>query len=109
MQGSEGQGGPAGPSGPDPGKLQELDGQATTSLILGILGLVLCAILAPFALTKGKKVNDQLKAMGAQPNGKATAGFIMGIIGTIGIIVWLLIVVMMVVGGAAAAAGGATG
>ncbi len=59
--------------------------QATTALVLGILGLVCCGVLAPIAWYLG---NEELKAINAgqlpaTTEGMARAGMILGIIGTI--------------------------
>ncbi|MBW8878134.1 MAG: DUF4190 domain-containing protein [Acidobacteria bacterium] len=59
--------------------------QATTALILGILGVVCCGLLAPIAWYIG---SQELKAIqaGTSPaagEGLAKAGMILGIIGTI--------------------------
>lgn len=71
--------------------------QATTVLVLGILGIVICGILAPFAWVMG---NRELEAIdsGKRPpenRGTANAGRILGIIGTVllglGVIVLLFL------------------
>ena len=59
--------------------------QATTILVLGILGLVICGVLAPIAWVMG---NRELEAIdsGRRPpenRGTANAGKILGIIGTV--------------------------
>lgn len=59
--------------------------QATTALVLGILGLVCCGVLAPIAWYLG---NEELKAINAgrlpsTTEGMARAGMILGIIGTV--------------------------
>ena len=59
--------------------------QATTILVLGILGLIICGVLAPFAWVMG---NKELAAIdgGLRPpenRGTANAGRILGIIGTV--------------------------
>jgi len=73
--------------------------QATTALVLGILGLIICGVLAPFAWSMG---NKELAAIdeGRRPpenRGTANAGRILGIVGTVllalGILVFLLIFV----------------
>ena len=80
-----GQGGPGGyPYGP-----QAEQSQATTALVLGILGLVICGVLAPFAWSIGHKSLKEIDASGGAlgGRGKAQAGYIMGIIGTILLVV----------------------
>ncbi len=73
--------------------------QATTALVLGILGLIICGVLAPFAWSMGTKELAAIDA-GLRPpenRGTANAGRILGIVGTvllaIGILVFLLIFV----------------
>src|SRR4051812_4342969 len=71
------------------------EGEATTIFVLGLLGLLVCQILAPIALIKGQTYRSTCRAMGAAPNGLAVAGWIMGIIGTglLGIsLLWVLFV-----------------
>lgn len=59
--------------------------QATTVLVLGILGLVLCGILAPFAWVMGNREIQGIDAGRRNPEnrGTANAGRILGIIGTV--------------------------
>lgn len=81
-----------------------LEGRSTTVLVLGILGLVLCQILAPIAWVMGNKVREEAAAMGRPEPGNNKAGRICGIIGTclIGLVIVgfvLFIVIGAVVGG----------
>jgi hypothetical protein len=59
--------------------------QATTVLVLGILGLIICAVLAPFAWVMGNKELQAIDAGRRTPEnrGSANAGKILGIIGTV--------------------------
>lgn len=71
-------------------------GRSITSMILGILGLTCCGIMAPVAWILG---STELKDIGAglsSPAGKgyATAGKILGIIGTIMIILSMLLAIL---------------
>ncbi|MCS7264386.1 MAG: DUF4190 domain-containing protein [Armatimonadetes bacterium] len=59
--------------------------RAIWSLVLGILGLILCGLLAPFAWWLGSSELKDIKA-GLSPQsgqGLATAGMVLGIIGTV--------------------------
>ena len=58
---------------------------AVTALVLGILGLVICSICAPFAWNQGLKAERTIAAEPGRYGGKgmATAGKILGIIGTV--------------------------
>ncbi len=66
--------------------------QATTALVLGIVGIFF-SVVAPFAWKFG---HDELKAIdeGRRPpdgHGQATAGRILGIIGTVFLVVGLVV------------------
>lgn len=70
--------------------------QATTSLVLGILGLVCCGVIAPFAWFIGKKEVDAI-GEGRRPpdgHGMAKAGMILGIIGTVFLVLGIIWVVV---------------
>ncbi|WP_040838784.1 DUF4190 domain-containing protein [Nocardia brevicatena] len=73
--------------------------QATTVLILGLLGVVFCQLVAPFAWVMGKRALNEIDASGGTVGGRNSvmAGYVCGIIGTvfivlavIGVIVWLV-------------------
>jgi hypothetical protein len=74
--------------------------QATTVLVLGIISLVLCQILGPFAWVMGNRVVREIDAAGGTVGGRSTAnaGRICGIIATalFGLGVLLLIGVVLV-------------
>jgi hypothetical protein len=59
--------------------------KATTALVLGILSLVLCQILGPFALVIGRRAVKDIDASGGALGGRgqATAGWVCGLIATI--------------------------
>jgi hypothetical protein len=84
--------------------------RASTALILGILGLVLCGVLAPFAWRIGKTTVNEIDASNGQLGGRgsAQAGYVMGIIGTIWIGLWLLVGVFALIVVVIAAAGSST-
>lgn len=74
--------------------------QATTVLVLGILSVVLCQILGPFAWVMG---NTELGAIAAgrrppENRGTANAGRILGIIGTVLLAIGILIGILVLVG-----------
>ena len=87
---------------PHPGPGQQATREhpsGTTVLVLGILGLVVCGILAPVAWIKG---NTAKREMDAQPNvtwtnrGSVTTGRILGIVGTAIIVLGIVVVVIAV-------------
>jgi hypothetical protein len=73
--------------------------QATTALVLGILGIVICPILGPFAWSMGLKEMQAIDA-GTRPaenRGTANAAKILGIVGTalLGVAIIVLIIVIV--------------
>ncbi|MEU4340073.1 DUF4190 domain-containing protein [Nocardia sp. NPDC023852] len=73
--------------------------QATTILILGILSLVLCQLVGPFAWVMGKRALNEIDASGGAIGGRGNvnAGYICGIIATVLLILSLSVVVLVVV------------
>ena len=74
--------------------------KATTALVLGILGIVICGVLAPFAWRIGKRTVDEIDASNGQLGGRgaAQAGYVLGLIGTILLVLGLVLVVVLVLG-----------
>ena len=75
--------------------------QATTALVLGILGIVICGVLAPFAWSIGNKEVQAIDAGRRDPTnrGSANAGKILGIIGTVFLIVGLVVGFLVIAAG----------
>lgn len=84
------------------------DGGATTSMVLGILGLVLCGLLSPVALFMGMSAKRRIRDSGGYlgGEGQATAGIVMGAVGTAVIVLSILGLVAFIVVAALAANGG---
>lgn len=83
------------PMVPPPPPSSSTSSRATTALVLGILGFVCCQLCAPFAWYIGSQEVKAIKA-GASPasnQGFAMAGMILGIIGSILLVFWILWVV----------------
>jgi hypothetical protein len=84
--------------------------QAATAMILGILGLALCQVIAPFAWAMGKKTVAEIDASQGQLGGRgqAQAGYVCGIIGTvllglgIAFLIVYFVIIVAVFGGLAA-------
>lgn len=81
-----------------------------TVLILGILGLVLCQVLSPFAWVMGKRTLDEIDASGGRIGGRSSTqvGYILGIVGSVilglgllAVVVWFVFMVVIVGGGMA--------
>lgn len=69
--------------------------QAVTVLVLGILGIVVCGAIGPFAWTIGNRVVSEIEASGGRWDGhtEATVGRVLGIVATALLVVSLLFVV----------------
>jgi len=72
--------------------------QATTVLVLGILGLVVCGLLGPFAWSTGNRVIREIDASGGSMSGRENAniGRILGIVSTALLGITLLFVILAV-------------
>jgi hypothetical protein len=70
--------------------------RATTSLVLGILGIVACGILAPFAWWVGRQTVAEIDASHGQLGGRGAAqtGYLLGVIGSamLGFVALLVVV-----------------
>ena len=78
--------------------------KATTALVLGILGVVLCQFIAPFAWRIGKRTVNEIDAAQGRLGGRgsAQAGYVLGIVGTV--LLGLVILYIIVVAGVLVAA-----
>ena len=95
------------PPGPPPFNAPRADHpQTTTILILGILGLVLCQVLGPFAWSMGNKALREIDASQGQLGGRDTVnvGRILGIVATALLVLSILAVVFFLVLGLGLAA-----
>jgi hypothetical protein len=76
--------------------------KATTALVLGILGVLVCGLVAPFAWRIGKRTVDEIDASHGQLGGRGTAqaGYVLGIIGTglllLGLLFGLLVMALAI-------------
>ena len=81
------------------GPQQQDHPQATLSMILGIVGVVVCQLTAPFALVIGRRAMNEIDASGGTLGGRgmAQAGFILGIIGCVFLALFLLYIIFVVI------------
>lgn len=88
------------PQFPTEGGAYPESSQATTALVLGILGIVICGVLAPFAWNIGNKELAAIDAGRRDPSnrGTANAGRILGIIGTVLLGIGLVLFVLFIGG-----------
>ena len=72
--------------------------KATTSLVLGILALVLCQVLGPFAWAMGKKTLNEIDASQGRVGGRgaAQAGYVLGIVSTVLLVLGILVFVFVI-------------
>jgi hypothetical protein len=71
--------------------------QTTTVMILGILGLVLCQVCAPFAWVMASRARKEIAAAppgSYGPSTGVTVGYVLGIIGTVLMVVAVLFLVV---------------
>ncbi|MEP7090218.1 MAG: DUF4190 domain-containing protein [Nocardioidaceae bacterium] len=89
------------PPGYPPGAYAPDHPKATTSLVLGILGIVICGIIAPFAWRMGKQTVSEIDASNGRLGGRgaAQAGYVLGLIGTILLGLGLLAIIGVIVVG----------
>ncbi len=73
--------------------------QATTILLLGILGLVLCQVLGPFAWVMGRRALKEIDSSGGTIGGRGqvVAGYVCGIVATVLIALTVVLAVAGVV------------
>lgn len=76
--------------------------KATTSLVLGVLSVVLCQVLGPFAWALGKRTVSEIDASQGRYGGRgsAQAGYILGVVGTVllGLAVLYIVFLILVIG-----------
>ena len=87
---------PATPPPPGAPPAQAKSNRPVTSLVLGIIGIVCCAICGPIAWYIGKQELDAIAAgqAPAEGQGMAKAGMILGIVGTVLLVFSLFWVVL---------------
>jgi hypothetical protein len=94
--------GPPGWSAPPP--YRENAPNAVLALVLGIVGIVLCQLAAPFAWALGRRAEEAVAAAPDRYTGKdmATAGKILGIVGTVllalGVLALIVVVIVAIAG-----------
>ena len=77
--------------------VEEVDHQqAVTTLILGIIGLVLCQLCGPIALYMGQKYRKSCQLAGVEPEITGTIGWVLGIIGTIYFVLVMLFLLLYI-------------
>ncbi len=93
---------PPPPPSPQPQSPYPEASQATTILVLGIISVVACQILGPFAWTMGNKELEAIDAGRRPPENRsnANAGRILGIVGTVllGLSILVLVAVFAIGG-----------
>lgn len=66
--------------------------EASKALVFGVLGFALCQVLSPFALVIGARVRREIDASQGRVGGRqyATIGWILGLVGTIMLVLGVL-------------------
>jgi len=80
---------------------------AVLSLVLGIIGVVLCQLCAPFAWKLGRDAEAAVDASGGRLGGRglATAGKVLGIIGTVLLVLGVVVVIALLAVGSGGESG----
>lgn len=86
--------------------MPQTSSKATTSLVLGILGLALCGLLGIAAIIIGRQAQEEIARSGGALSGEglAKAGIILGWVEVALMVVGLLFVFLVLAGAAASAA-----
>jgi hypothetical protein len=74
--------------------------RAALSLILGVLGFVTCAVASPFAWRIGKRTMQEIDASQGRLGGRgvAQAGYVLGLIGTVVLVIGVVAMALLVAG-----------
>ncbi|NKY50252.1 DUF4190 domain-containing protein [Nocardia vermiculata] len=74
---------------------------ATTVLVLGVLSMLCCGALGPIAWVMGKRALDQIELSGGTIGGRSQVlvGYVIGIIGTLMMVVTACIFLLVLIGG----------
>jgi hypothetical protein len=74
---------------------------AVVALVLGILSIVLCPLCGPFAWVLGRRAEEEVRASGGALGGGgiATAGKVLGIIGSVFLVLLILGLLLVIVAG----------
>jgi hypothetical protein len=83
---------------------------AVPALVLGIIGVVICGLCAPFAWAMGRKAEREIDASGGTLGGRgtATAGKILGIIGTVLLVIGVIALIALIAFGSSVDTGSGT-
>lgn len=68
---------------------------ATTIFVLGLLGMLLCGLLAPIALFMGLDYSKRCKRARVSPDGLATAGMVLGAVGSILLVIGIIYIAVV--------------
>ncbi|MEV5570644.1 DUF4190 domain-containing protein [Spirillospora sp. NPDC052269] len=67
--------------------VRKTNGMATTSMVMGLLGIFFCGFTSVLAVIFGHVAQSQIKRTGEEGSGMATAGLVLGYIVAVG---WLI-------------------
>lgn len=73
---------------------------ATSIFVFGLLGFLICGVLGIVAWVQGNGYRRACQEQGVEPEGLATAGWILGIIGTILLIFQIGAIILIIAGSA---------
>jgi uncharacterized membrane protein YjgN (DUF898 family) len=72
---------------------------AVTAMVLGIVGLAVCGVCGPFAWVIGRKTVREIDASNGQIGGRghAQAGYVMGIVATVLLVLSIIFVIIVLI------------
>ncbi|MDN5727363.1 MAG: DUF4190 domain-containing protein [Propionibacteriales bacterium] len=90
---------PYGPPSPYQMQMAPPHPRATLILVLGIIGVTVFNVLSPFAWFMGSKALKEIDSSGGvhTDRGQVVAGKVMGIVGSVFLILWTLYFVFMII------------
>lgn len=70
---------------------QEMDPNRPVMIfVFGLISIIACQIFGPIAFLLGQKYRQECRERGIEPDGLATAGWVMGIVGSIFLLLGLV-------------------
>lgn len=73
----------------------------TLAFVLGLCGFLICPALSAFGWYFGHKARAEARAAGREPDGLATAGWVLGIVGTVLLVGGMALAIVVVLAGVA--------
>jgi hypothetical protein len=73
-----------------------IESEGNTALILGIVAVMACGLVGPFAIMKANGVSDMARRARQPVPGSATGGLVLGWLGTAGVVLGIAVVLLQI-------------